>query len=91
MDPPELSTAAQGNTAFSPTFLWCYIPTSTAQPTVSLCSIPVNSQTHTLVELPVAAPGHGRVVPPVDLSNVVALNVGDLVHRQIASKGHLRQ
>ena len=92
MDPPELSTATgKGNTAFGPMFLWCYVPTSAAQPTASLSSVPVNGQTHTLVELPVAAPGHGRVVPPVHLSDVVALDVGDLVHRQIASEGHLRQ
>lgn len=42
--------------------------------------------THTLVELPVSAPGHGRIVSAVHFGNVVALNVGDFIHREIASK-----
>lgn len=45
--------------------------------------------THTLVKLSVASAGHGRVITPVDLSNVVALDVGYLVHRQVAGEGHL--
>lgn len=46
--------------------------------------------THALVELPVASAGHGWVVTAVDLSDVVALDVGYLVHCQVASKGHLK-
>lgn len=47
--------------------------------------------THTLVELSVASTGHGWVVAAVDLSDVVALDVGDLVHGQVAGKGHLKE
>ena len=60
---------------------------------VHLCTLPTplaqGHNTHALVELPVAAPGHGRVVPSVHLCDVVALDVGDFVHCQITSKGHL--
>lgn len=47
--------------------------------------------THTLVKLPVTSAGHGWVITAVHLSNVVALDVGDLVHGQVAGKGHLRK
>lgn len=47
--------------------------------------------THTLVELPVATPGHGRVVSAVHFGDVIALNVGDLVHGQVASKRNLNR
>lgn len=45
--------------------------------------------THTLVKLSVASAGHGWVITAVDLSDVVALDVGYLVHRQVAGEGHL--
>lgn len=45
--------------------------------------------THALVEFSVAAASHGRVVSPVHFSYVVAFDVGDLVHGQVSSKGHL--
>lgn len=80
---PSQGRRLQDNTAFGPA------PTTTAQPRDPQSSTPAAGQTHTLVELPVAAPGHGRVVPPVHLSDVVALDVGDLVHCQVASEGHL--
>lgn len=47
--------------------------------------------THTLVKLPVASAGHCWVITAVDLSNVVALDVGDLVHGHVAGKGHLKE
>lgn len=47
--------------------------------------------THALVKLSVASAGHGWVIAAVDLSDVVALDVGDLVHGQVAGKGHLKE
>lgn len=49
------------------------------------------SRTYALIKLPVAPTGHGWVVTAIDLSNMVALDVGDLVHGQITCKGHLRR
>lgn len=49
----------------------------------------VRSDAYTLIELPVAAAGHGRVVTAIDLGDVVALDVGDLVHGQVTGEGHL--
>lgn len=46
--------------------------------------------THTLVKLSVASAGHGWVVTAINLSNVVALDVGYLVHCQVAGKGDLK-
>lgn len=47
--------------------------------------------THALVKLSVASASHGWVITTVHLGNVVALNVGDLVHGQVSSKGHLTE
>jgi hypothetical protein len=47
--------------------------------------------THTLIELSESSSRHGGVVSPVDLSNVVALDVGHLVHGKIASEWNLTQ
>ena len=42
-----------------------------------------------MVELSVASTSHGRVISAIHLSNVIALDVGDLVHGQVASEGDL--
>lgn len=47
--------------------------------------------THTLVELSVTAPGHGGVVSAVHLGDVIAFDVRDLVHGQVASKRNLNR
>ena len=46
------------------------------------------TDTHTLVELPVAAPGHGWVVAAVNFGDVVPLDIGDFVHGEVAGKGY---
>ena len=46
------------------------------------------TDTHTLVELPVAAPGHGWVVAAVHLGDVVPLDIGDFVHGEVAGEGY---
>ena len=47
--------------------------------------------TYTLVELPISTPGHGGVVSAVDLRDVVALDVLDLVHGEVSGKRHLEE
>ena len=49
----------------------------------------MRKRTYTLVKLAIAAPGHGWVVSPVDLGNVVTFDVGHLVHGQVAGKRNL--
>lgn len=49
------------------------------------------SVTHALVKLSVASAGHGWVVTTIDLCNMVALDVGDFVHGEVAGKGNLRE
>lgn len=46
--------------------------------------------TYTLVKLSVAAACHGWVVTAIDLSDVIALDVCDLVHGQVSCKGNLK-
>lgn len=47
--------------------------------------------THALVKLSVTSAGHRRVVAAIDLCDVVALDVGYLVHGKIAGKGYLKE
>ncbi len=41
-----------------------------------------------MVELSISSSAHGRVVPPVDLSNLVAFDVLDLVHSHVPRERH---
>lgn len=52
-------------------------------------SHPQLSSTHTLVEFPVSATGHGWVIPPIHFCYMVAFNVGQFIHCQIPSKRNL--
>lgn len=47
--------------------------------------------TYTLIKLSVTSPGHGWVVTTIDLSNVITLDVGYLVHGQVAGKWYLKE
>lgn len=49
----------------------------------------MKKRTYTLVKLAIATPGHGWVVSPVDLGDVVTFDVGHLVHGQVAGKRNL--
>lgn len=46
--------------------------------------------THTLVKLSVAPASHGWVVTAIDLSDMVAFDVGYLVHCQVAGEWDLK-
>lgn len=45
--------------------------------------------THTLIEFPIPATGHGWVISPIYFGYVVAFNVGQFIHCQVSSKRNL--
>lgn len=45
--------------------------------------------THTLIEFPIPAAGHGWVISPIYFGYVVAFNVGQFIHCQVSSKRNL--